>query len=71
MYSPGSVAGMRQGKVSRAQAVKCPENTQGISKGVTTFHPYETCEKKEKKKISLFAWCGYSPFFIPFSYREI
>lgn len=62
MYSPGSVAGMRQGKVSRAQAVKCPENTQGISKGVTTFHPYETCdfpfsmsldetcEKKEKKK---------------------
>lgn len=44
MYSPGSVASMRQGKVSRAQAVKCPENTQGISKGVTTFHPYKTCD---------------------------
>lgn len=76
MYSPGSVASMRQGKVSRAQAVKCPENTQGISKGVTTFHPYKTCDfpfsmsldetYKKKRKISLFA-CGYSPFlFISF-----
>lgn len=44
MYSPGSIAGMRQGKVSRAQAVKCPENTQGIPQGVTTFHPDETCD---------------------------
>lgn len=63
MYSPGSVASMRQGKVSRAQAVKCPENTQGISKGVTTFHPYKTCDfpfsmsldetYKKKKNITL------------------
>ena len=35
---------MRQGKVSRAQAVKCPENTQGIPQGVTTFHPDQTCD---------------------------
>lgn len=73
MYSPGSVASMRQGKVSRAQAVKCPENTQGISKGVTTFHPYKTCDfafsmsldetyayKKKKKNISLFLYDLFS-----------
>lgn len=86
MYSPGSVASMRQGKVSRAQAVKCPENTQGISKGVTTFHPYKTCDfpfsmsldetYKKKRKISLFA-CGYSPFLFLYivslvaKYKEI
>lgn len=79
MYSPGSVASMRQGKVSRAQAVKCPENTQGISKGVTTFHPYKTCDfpfsmsldetYKKKKNITLRVWLF--SIFIPlyrFSY---
>lgn len=76
MYSPGSVASMRQGKVSRAQAVKCPENTQGISKGVTTFHPYKTCDfafsmsldetyaYKKKKKIYHSSYMIYSlPFY--------
>lgn len=76
MYSPGSVTSMRQGKVSRAQAVKCPENTQGISKGVTTFHPYKTCDfafsmsldetyaykKKKKKYITLLIWFILYPF---------
>lgn len=70
---------MRQGKVSRAQAVKCPENTQGISKGVTTFHPYKTCDfpfsmsldetYKKKKNITLRVWLF--SIFIPlyrFSY---
>lgn len=82
MYSPGSVASMRQGKVSRAQAVKCPENTQGISKGVTTFHPYKTCDfafsmsldetyaYKKKKNITLLIWFILYPF-IPLHHRSL
>lgn len=76
MYSPGSVASMRQGKVSRAQAVKCPENAQGISKGVTTFHPYKTCDfafsmsldetyAYKKKKISHSSYMVIFHSFIP------